>query len=71
MYKRQAVLRVVIPPLERREPVPYARLLGAVFTTVARYRAAPPTLILLAVTFTVFSMFWTSTTYLLTAPPFS
>ncbi|MFC9912880.1 MFS transporter [Streptomyces sp. NPDC059862] len=66
-----AVLRAVIPPLEPREPVPYPRLLGSVFTTVARYRAAPPTLILSAAAFTVFSMFWTSTTYLLTAAPFS
>ncbi|MBI0296789.1 MFS transporter [Streptomyces sp. PRKS01-29] len=66
-----AVLRVAIPPLEPREPVPYLRLLGSVFTTVARHRAAPPTLLLSAATFAVFSLFWTSTTYLLTAAPFS
>ncbi|MET7319631.1 MFS transporter [Streptomyces sp. NPDC005549] len=66
-----AVLRKVIPPLEPREPVPYLRLLGSVFTTVARHRAAPPTLVLCAASFTVFSLFWTSLTYLLTAEPFS
>ncbi|MFE1836409.1 MFS transporter [Streptomyces sviceus] len=66
-----AVLRVAIPPLEPREPVPYPRLLGSVFTTLARHRAAPPTLLLSAMTFAVFSLFWTSTTYLLTAAPFS
>ncbi|MFE6523750.1 MFS transporter [Streptomyces sp. NPDC057794] len=66
-----AVLRAAIPPLEPREPVPYPRLLGSVFTTLARHRAAPPTLLLSAVTFAVFSLFWTSTTYLLTAAPFS
>ncbi|MEV5147548.1 MFS transporter [Streptomyces sp. NPDC052727] len=66
-----AVLRGVIPPLEPRDHVPYPRLLGSVFTTVASYRAAPPTLVLSAATFAVFSMFWTSTTYLLTAAPFS
>ncbi|MGW0818030.1 MFS transporter [Streptomyces viridiviolaceus] len=38
-----AVLRKVIPPLAPREPVPYLRLLGSVFTTVARHRAAAPT----------------------------
>ncbi|WP_123969951.1 MFS transporter [Streptomyces sp. TLI_185] len=32
------VLRTVILPLEPREPVPYLRLLGSVFTTVARRR---------------------------------
>ncbi|MGW1605855.1 MFS transporter, partial [Streptomyces eurythermus] len=66
-----AVLRAAIPPLEPREPVPYPRLLGSVFTTLAHHRAAPPTLLLSAVTFAVFSLFWTSTTYLLTAAPFA
>ncbi|MGI5442956.1 MFS transporter [Streptomyces shenzhenensis] len=65
------VLRSVIPPLEPRESVPYLRLLGSVFTTVAHYRAAPATLAINAASFTVFSMFWTSLTYLLTAQPFS
>ncbi|WP_433174453.1 MFS transporter [Actinoallomurus sp. CA-150999] len=65
------VIRAVIPPLEPREPVPYPRLLGSVFTTVARHRAASPTLAICAASFTVFSMFWTSLTYLLTAAPFS
>ncbi|WP_416979663.1 MFS transporter [Streptomyces sp. T028] len=65
------VLRAVIPTLEPRAAVPYLRLLGSVFTSVARHRAAPPTLILCASVFAVFSLFWTSTTYLLTAAPFS
>lgn len=66
-----AVLRAAIPPLEPREPVPYPRLLGSVFTTVAKHRAVLPTLAIGAASFSVFSMFWTSLTYLLTAPPFS
>ncbi|MER8001638.1 hypothetical protein [Streptomyces sp. NPDC095613] len=41
------------------------------FTTVARHRAAGPTLAVCAATFAVFSLFWTSLTYLLTTPPFS
>ncbi|RAS85713.1 MFS transporter [Priestia endophytica] len=65
------VLRTIIPRLEPRDPVPYLRLLGSVFTTVARHRAALPTLMISAATFAVFSLFWTSLTYLLTAPPFS
>ncbi|MEV4112526.1 MFS transporter [Nonomuraea sp. NPDC049695] len=65
------VLRAVIPPLEPREPVPYLRLLGSVCTTVARHRAASPTLVICAASFAVFSLFWTSLTYLLTAAPFS
>lgn len=65
------VLRVVIPSLEPREPVPYPRLLGSVFTTVARHRAVPPTLVICAAAFAVLSLFWTSLTYLLTAEPFS
>ncbi|GAA1656030.1 MFS transporter [Actinoplanes couchii] len=66
-----AVLRTVIPPLEPREPVPYPRLLGSVFTTMAGHRAVLPTLAICAASFSVFSLFWTSLTYLLTAPPFS
>ncbi|MFJ8794939.1 MFS transporter [Streptomyces sp. NPDC102462] len=66
-----AVLRKVIPHLDAREPVPYLRLLGSVCTTVARHRAAPPTLAICAASFAVFSLFWTSLTYLLTAEPFS
>ncbi|GHF08757.1 MFS transporter [Streptomyces spiralis] len=66
-----AVLRTVIPPLAPREPVPYPRLLASVFITVAHHRTAGPTLAICAASFAVFSMFWTSLTYLLTAPPFS
>jgi len=65
------LLRTIIPRLEPRNPVPYLRLLGSVFTTVAHHRTVPPTLMISAATFAVFSLFWTSLTYLLTAPPFS
>jgi predicted MFS family arabinose efflux permease len=64
------ILYIIIPRLEPREPISYPRLLGSVFTTVARHRAVPPTLVISAVSFAVFSLFWTSLTYLLTAPPF-
>ncbi|GAA1382932.1 MFS transporter [Peribacillus frigoritolerans] len=65
------VMRTIIPRLEPRNPVPYLRLLGSVFTTVAQHRTVAPTLMISATTFAVFSLFWTSLTYLLTAPPFS
>lgn len=66
-----AILYKIIPRLEPREPISYPRLLGSVFTTVARHRTAPPTLFISAANFAVFSLFWTSLTYLLSAPPFS
>jgi predicted MFS family arabinose efflux permease len=65
------VLRLVLPPLARREPIPYPRLLASVFTTVGRHPAVAPTLAICAANFAVFSLFWTSLTYLLSAPPFS
>ncbi|GAB7037711.1 MULTISPECIES: MFS transporter [Catenuloplanes] len=65
-----AVLHGIIPALAPREPIPYPRLLRSVFTTVGQLRAAPPTLLISAAGFAVFSLFWTSLTFLLTAPPF-
>lgn len=65
------ILYNIIPRLEPREQISYPRLLGSVFTTVARHRAAPLTLVISAASFAVFSLFWTSLTYLLTASPFS
>lgn len=66
-----AVLRVVIPQMPTRDHVPYRRLLASVFTTAAAHRAVPLTLLISAAAFAVFSMFWTSLTYLLTEAPFS
>lgn len=65
------ILYKIIPRLEPRERISYPRLLSSVFTTVARHRAVPPTLVISASSFAVFSLFWTSLTYLLTAKPFS
>lgn len=65
------ILRRMLPTLSRRDPVPYMRLLGSVFTTIVQYRAAAPTLLICSANFAVFSLFWTSLTYLLSAPPFS
>lgn len=65
------VLAVMIPKLPARQPVPYFRLLGSVFTAVANHPAAPVTLLITGANFAVFSMFWTALTFLLTAEPFS
>lgn len=65
------VLSSLIPRLEKRPAVNYFRLLGSVFTTVAEHRAATPTILISAAIFSVFSLFWTSLTFLLTVPPFS
>ncbi|WP_427131603.1 MFS transporter [Pseudarthrobacter sp. S9] len=65
------VLSFLIPRLEKRPATNYFRLLGSVFTTVAQHRAAAPTILISAAVFSVFSLFWTSLTYLLSAPPFS
>ena len=65
------VLRGIIPELAPTAPIPYPGLLRSVFTTVAEHRAVPPTLLISATVFAVFSLFWTSTTYLLTAAPFN
>jgi predicted MFS family arabinose efflux permease len=65
------VLYALIPRLEPRERVPYPRLLASVFTTVGQYPPALPTILMCALGFTIFSLFWTSLTFLLAAPPFS
>ncbi|SDP63355.1 Predicted arabinose efflux permease, MFS family [Arthrobacter sp. ok909] len=65
------VLSFIIPRLEKRPATNYFRLLGSVFTTVAQHRAAAPTVLISAIVFSVFSLFWTSLTYLLAGPTFS
>ncbi|MBT2501712.1 MFS transporter [Curtobacterium sp. ISL-83] len=65
------VLSFILPRLQKRPATNYFRLLGSVFTTVAHHRAALPTVFISSAVFCVFSLFWTSLTYLLTAAPFS
>ncbi|MFF1602867.1 MFS transporter [Streptomyces mirabilis] len=66
-----AVLSLMIPQMEKRPAVNYFRLLGSVFTVVAQHRAVGPTLLISAAVFSVFSLFWTSLTFLLSTAPFS
>jgi predicted MFS family arabinose efflux permease len=65
------ILRRILPALPKRARVPYLRLLASVFETVTQHNAVPGTLLISASTFAVFSLFWTSLTYLLSSPPFS
>lgn len=64
------LLRRSIPHLDRRDRVPYPRLIGSVFRAVAHHRSVQVTLVLGASAFAVFTMFWTALTFLLSAPPF-
>ena len=60
-----------IPSLPQRTRMSYAALLGSVFGIVRRERVVRWSLVLGGTSFAVFTMFWTSLTFLLSAPPFS
>ena len=64
------LLRRAIPHLQRRGHVAYPRLIGSVFRAVADHRSVQVTLVLGASAFSVFTMFWTALTFLLSAAPF-
>jgi predicted MFS family arabinose efflux permease len=79
IYVVAAVLAVVlaallfraIPPLAPRTRLRYPELLASVFRIVRRERAVRWSLVLGGTSFAVFTLFWTSLTFLLSAPPFS
>jgi predicted MFS family arabinose efflux permease len=79
IYAAAAILMIVLAgiigrniPAERaRSGLPYSQLLASVFKAVRQHRSVQVTLILGAVTFAVFTMFWTGLTFLLSSPPFS
>ncbi|MGI5149951.1 MFS transporter [Plantactinospora sp. CA-294935] len=59
-----------IPPLAPRTRMSYPALIASVGAVVMRERAARWTLVLAAIGFAVFSLFWTALTFLLSGPPF-
>ncbi len=59
-----------LPELEPKTRLPYHRLIASVFSTVRRERVVRWTLALSCTGFAIFTMFWTSLTFLLSAPPF-
>jgi predicted MFS family arabinose efflux permease len=65
------LLFFAIPSLPARASMRYPALIGSVFSIVRRERAVRWTLVLGGTAFAVFTMFWTSLTFLLSAPPFS
>ncbi len=58
-----------IPRLPARAAVRYPALLASVATVVRRHRVVRWTLVLSAIQFGVFIMFWTALTFLLSSPP--
>jgi len=59
-----------IPALEPKTRLPYLQLIASVFSVVRRERVVRWTLLLAATGFAIFTMFWTSLTFLLSSPPF-
>jgi predicted MFS family arabinose efflux permease len=66
-----AVLFRAIPSVEPRTRMRYPALLASVLGIVRRERVVRWSLVLGGTSFGVFTMFWTSLTFLLSAPPFS
>lgn len=66
-----ALLYRAIPSLPPKTRMPYPALIASVWTVVRRERTVRWTLVLGATAFAAFTMFWTSLTFLLSAPPFS
>jgi predicted MFS family arabinose efflux permease len=60
-----------IPPLPPKTRLAYPALIGSVWTVIRGERAVRWTMVLGATGFGLFTMFWTSLTFLLSAPPFS
>lgn len=59
-----------VPTLPARTTLRYPALLASVGTVIRRHRTVRWSLLLGALQFAVFTMFWTSLTFLLSAPPF-
>lgn len=66
-----ALLVKFLPKDQARLRIKYRELLSSVIGVIRRYRTVRVTLILGATSFSVFTMFWTGLTFLLSAPPFS
>ena len=64
------LLHRAVPPLEPKTRMPYPALIASVGAVVARERIVRWTLLLAATGFAMFTMFWTSLTFLLSGPPF-
>jgi predicted MFS family arabinose efflux permease len=65
------LLRRAIPSLAPKVHLTYPALIASVWQVIRAERTVRWTLVLGAVAFGVFTMFWTALTFLLSAPPFS
>jgi len=65
------ILALRLPRERKTKAVGYGSLLLSIFTTVRIHRSVQITLVLGACCFSVFTMFWTSLTFLLSAAPYS
>lgn len=78
IYAAAAVLALVLavvtwrrlPVLPPKTHLPYPALIRSVFTVIARERVVRWSLVLGALQFGLFTMFWTALTFLLSAPPY-
>ncbi|MEV4623850.1 MFS transporter [Asanoa sp. NPDC049573] len=66
-----ALFHRVLPPLPPKTRVRYPALIASVAVVALRERTVRWTLVLGATGFAAFTMFWTSLTFLLSAPPYS
>lgn len=64
------LLHRALPPLAPKTRMSYPRLIASVAQVVAQERTVRWTLVLGALGFAAFTMFWTALTFLLSAPPF-
>lgn len=65
------LLARAIPDDSARPKIFYHSLLSSVISVIRQHRVVRVTLVVGAITFSVFTMFWTGLTFLLSAPPFS
>ncbi|MEV0718601.1 MFS transporter [Asanoa sp. NPDC050611] len=65
-----ALIHRALPPLAPKTRMRYPALIASVGTVAVRERAVRWTLLLGAIGFAVFAMFWTALTFRLSAPPF-
>ncbi|BBH69615.1 MFS transporter [Actinoplanes sp. OR16] len=65
-----ALLYRTIPVLQAKAHLPYPRLIASVVVVAARETIVRWTLLISAIQFAIFTLFWTALTFLLSGPPF-
>jgi predicted MFS family arabinose efflux permease len=65
-----ALLYWAIPALPAKTSLPYPRLIASVVTGAAQHAVVRWTMLISAIQFAIFTLFWTALTFLLSGPPF-